>query len=214
MQWQKFVTNVRGNNIDNLTEYYAQQGDKTIFVIPAGGGISESLHGNELNHLTVFIANTAQIPGWYYGKGDEPSYSQKLLVLKELGKWKEVAVEVMPPEPEVVDVENVYHLWEFQYMYSFCANPAPIFEAPPAFELSFEGMQYHVEIKSGGVYIYFKDKENMPWRKKQRLKNHVATPISTGVEFICDAMANVDYGCIVVLPLFDLLDFGLEQPSY
>lgn len=214
MRWQSYVLNMPRNGLNQLNAYFAQHGDKTLCVMRAGGGISESLHNNEVNHLAVTTYKTADFHVGTRGREIEPSYSQKLLVLKELGKWGEVAVEVMPIEFEVVDVENVYHLWEFQYLYSFCVNPAPIFEAPPTFELNFEGMQYHVDIKPGGVYIYFKDKENMPWWKKQRLKNYVTTPVSIGVEFICEAMANVDYGCIVVLPPLELLDFGLEQPLY
>ncbi len=214
MQWQKFVMNMRCNDLAQTTAYFAQQGDKTLCVMPAGGGVCESLDHNEVNHIAILTCKTADFCGYARGPAIEPSYSQKLLVLRELGKWKEVAVEVMPPAPEVVDVENVYHIWEFQYIHSFCANVTPIFEEPPEFELSFEGTRFHFETKQGVTYIYFKDKENMPWIKKQRLKNLVTTPISTGVEFICEAMANVDYGCIVVLPPFELLDFGLEQPQY
>ncbi len=213
MQWHKFVQPGRCNDLKQIVSYHGLKDNQIFAVVDAGGAISEFLHHNEFNHWIV-TSYSAKNPACPRGTEIEPTYSQKFQVLKDLGVWKEVAIEVMPPDFEVVDVENVYHLWEFQYIYSFGEDVRPIFTAPSAFDQTFDGINYHMEMKNGCMYVYFKDKENIPWNKKQALKNYVATPISTGVEFICEPLANADYGCMLIFPLGTFLDFGLEQPSY
>lgn len=213
MQWHKFVQPGRCNGLNQIVSYHGLKDNQIFAVVDAGKGCSEFLNCNDFNHwiLTSYSASDPTCPR---GTEIEPTYSQKLQVIKDLGVWKEVAIEVMPPEHEVVDIENVYHLWEFQYIYSFGVDVRQSFIAPSNFDQVFEGIQYHVERKNGCMYVYFKDKEKMPWGKKQALKNYLATPISTGVEFIHETLANADYGCMIIFPLGTFLDFGLEQPSY
>lgn len=146
------------------------------------------------------------------GKMFEPSYRQKLMVLKEIGVWKEIALEVMPPQRDVVDREDCYHLWEFQYPYSFIFDHRPIYEAPKEFGDEFNGIQYHVKTVGDVRYIYFKpenENEQIGWKKKQNLKNHVIGMDGTAVELILDGMADKHYACMVCLPRGRYLDFGL-----
>lgn len=213
MQWERHMVKHSVNGLESFNMFYTRHNGLLINVLEAGGGVSYSLSQNELNHLVIGMYRN-------YGMGDlnhlavEPTYSQKLRIIQELGRWKEVALEVMPPESEVVDVEEVYHIWEFQYIYSFFINVGPIFTEPSNYENNFAGVDYHLERQNGAIYAYFKDREHMTWRKKQALKNHITIPENTAVEIICEAMESTNHGCMIILPPFECLDFGLIRPTY
>ena len=187
-----------------------------IQALNAGGGQSYVFSRERLCHWVLgFIKYNPNGRMYNINRGDffEPTYQQKLAVLKEVGVWKESALEVMPPEDEVVDRENVYHLWEFQYPYSFIYNIRTIYDEPENFELEYQGIQYHIVTVGVVRYLYFKPKnkeEQVGWRKKQNLKNYVIGFEGTAVEIITDEMSDKAYGCLICFPRNEYLDFGLQ----
>ena len=100
-------------------------------VLNCGGGYSESVSEQFIMHWNIAMFDGQSMV--------EPTYKQKVQILKELGIWKKVALEVMPPEVKVVDRADVYHIWEFEYPYSFMCDITPIYSDPKHFEGAYEG---------------------------------------------------------------------------
>lgn len=202
-----------GFNGESSHDIYEAISDKGYYVqvINAGIGVSDMMHRESLCHwVLAFVKAKRQI--FTRGEFFEPSYQQKLMVLREVGKWKNIALEVMPPEPEVVDREDVYHLWEFEYPYSFIHNYKPILEGPDSFGEEFANIEYHISTVGEIRYLYFRSKNPnsfIGWRKKQNLKNHAIGFNDTAIEIITEEMSDKQYGCLICLPHNQYLDFTL-----
>lgn len=142
----------------------------------------------------------------------EPTYKEKLMVLNEVGIWKKVALEVMPPQREVVDRANVYHLFEFEDLNNFVYNIAPIFQAPKLTRVSEDGkVEYHLSIEHAVQYLYLRDTsgEELTWWKKQKLKNQLIGTHRCAVEIIIKGMESKDYTVLICLPNGRTMDFTL-----
>ncbi len=203
IQWRKFnlSSHVNGEKNYGFFKRGTTKGE-FVTVIYAGKFISEYASSQEICHWVIACTKGKK----FY----EPSYKEKLNIVKEIGKWGNIALEVMPSERKVVDEADIYHIWEFQYPYSFIYNISPIFEKPDVFEEKFENIKYHVEDVKGVQYIYFKSTSLNPigWKKKQQLKNFILGEDAVAVEFILEGMGG-DYACMVALKKGETLDFGL-----
>lgn len=194
-----------------LTEKYAWN------CLDAGApGASEFLHGEKIKHFVIGcekLGISKAIPPKEYMH--EPTYNEKLEILHSIGLWKEVALEVFPPECEVVDVEEVYHIWEFQYPYSFVLNIIP---AKELHELNGEyaNVKYGIYIIDGVEYLYLqaRDGHELRWSEKQKLKNKLIGEERTAVEIIWSEIDGANYTCLICLMQNDYLDFGLVQPAW
>lgn len=205
MLWKKMVLPLGFNGQLNH-DMYMGINSKNIMIqcVDAGGGNSEVLHGQRIEHW-----------GMVMHQGDnryEPTYQEKMMILRDIGIWKNCALEVMPAQVDVVDRENVYHIWEFQYPYSFKYNFFPILQRPQQFECEWGEFLYHLEQVGKVQYLYFKSKNGneFGWKMKQMLKNNVIGYSRTAVEFIIPEMENQDYSALICLPQGEFLDFGLN----
>lgn len=168
-------------------------------VLNCGGGYSESISKQYIVHWEILMIIGENMI--------EATYKQKVQILKELGIWKEVALEVMPRENDVVDRENLYHIWEFQYPYSFMHDIKPIYDEPQMYEGCWRDIDYHVFERFGITYIYFKSLKQITWRQKQNLKNSLMGEHIIAVEIIQEEMLNKGYSCMICFK--EVLDFGL-----
>ena len=208
MQWIKtsIPFNANGRTHQDTFTAYTQEG--MYQAIDAGGGTTTVFCNEELCHWVLGVCTGQNVNGPIL---KEPNYRQKVMVIEEIGKWKTIALEVMPPEMEVIDREDVYHLWEFQYPYSFHYGHRPIMERPDSFDKEIGQVKYHIRNDGRTKYIYLqkKDGKELTWREKQDLKNRILSPFDTAVEIITREMLGCDYTCLVCLPRFEYLDFGL-----
>lgn len=203
--WQRTLS------LDTKVEYGTYVNEYIVLSKVCGDFKCTSVSGEDMRHWEIFKILKDQ---YLYDKsisrkGVEPYYAEKIAILKEIGRWKKVALEVMPDERELVDRENLYHMWEFEHINSFQLDTAPIFNPPKRFREKYEGLHYEVVRQKGVIYIYFQSDDQVPWRKKQAIKNHAVGPHRTGVEIITESMLNVGYGVIIVLPYNLQLSFGL-----
>lgn len=141
----------------------------------------------------------------------EPSYAQKVMCLRELGEWKRIAFEVMPPQNEVVDRADVYHIWEFEHPGSMVYDIAPIYVAPRALECETRQARYHIAQYGLVRYLYFQSKleKELGWKQKQELKNQVFGPMTCAVEIITEEMLAKSYGCMICFPEGRRMDITL-----
>lgn len=214
ISWRRTRIPMEVNGETELDMYYGKLDDiKTAEVLNSGGGNSKSISNQYIIHWVIGICR--QMTGNYEVDRQnlvEPTYKQKVQILKDLGVWKQIALEVMPSEVDVVDRENVYHIWEFEFPYSFMYDITPIYKEPLKYEGLYEGMEYHLFVKGGAMYIYFRPKtalDIITWRKKQSLKNFLLGEDATAVEIVQEEMLNKKYFCMI--GFFDgrILDFGL-----
>lgn len=208
MRWikTKVPFNANGRTHQDTFTAYTQEGKYQA--IDAGGGNAATFCNEEFCHWVIGLCTGRNAKGPIL---KEPSYRQKVKILEEIGKWKNIALEVMPPEIEVIDREDVYHLWEFQYPHSFHYGYRSILEKPYLFDKEIGEVKYHIRTDGRTKYIYLKKKDGteLTWREKQTLKNKILSPIDTAVEIIIPEMLEEDYTCLVCLPRFEFLDFGL-----
>lgn len=194
-----------------LTDQYAWH------CLDAGApGTSEFLHGEKIKHFVIGsekLGISKARPAKEYMH--EPTYNEKLEILHNIGLWKEVALEVFPPKSEVVDVEEVYHIWEFQYPYSFALNIMPAKELK---ELSGEyaNVKYEIYIIDGVEYLFMQslDGYELRWSEKQKMKDELIGEERTAVEIIWSEIDGASYTCLICLKENDYLDFGLIQPVW
>lgn len=215
MRWTKQVLSMKVNKQSLVNTYAGELGSCYVQVLELEGGFSNSFYGNEVRHYIVGKWKKMQPLIFAKPIMEEPDYALKLQIIRDLGKWHENALEVMPPESQVVDVEDVYHLWEFKYLNSFMVDVNPMFRwSNGIFDNTYGEVRYHIEAIHGVRYVFFANRDHVSWKQKQKLKNRVSTEESTAVEIICEGMANANYGCLIILPSFSGLDFGLERPTY
>lgn len=151
---------------------------------------------------------------------EEPSYKEKHDVLKRLGKWKSIALEVYPSESNLIDSANLYHLWEFENERVLPFSINEIFEKPE-FENSicFKNTNIRYSEKSGYIgsspirYLYLKSEEgkNLTWYQKWRAKNEIYSSNVLAVEIISNKTIKNDYSCLICLPYNFKLGFGLRD---
>lgn len=120
----------------------------------------------------------------------EPDSFIKLKVLKELGMWKKLALEVYPQESKKTE-RFCCGMWEVK-------NPENIEEIAeiPMFSKLEETAK--VISSTGNVKFLFTTLEK--WEDKQQLKNKLFSEESMAVELICDTFANKGYSCLIVFP--------------
>ena len=209
VNWKKETVRFASNGKLTHDVYWAssEQGFN-VECLDCGDGISGVLSNQELVHWGLAFSKVGSKEPQLF----EPDYHQKLMVIKEIGRWKQCALEVMPPECEVVDRQDVYHLWEFEYPYSFIYSIRPIYDIPETFELECDGVKYHIAQVGKVRYLYLElDKgRKLGWRHKQNLKNMIFGSWSTAVEVIIDDMEDKPYVCLICLPHNEFLDFGLN----
>ena len=214
MMWKELRVPIQVNEENELKMYCGQLDAKTAQVLNAGGGNSESFCNQYIVHWVIGIFR--QMTGNYEVDRKnlvEPTYKEKIQILKELGNWKQIALEVMPAETELVDREDVYHIWEFEYPYSFMYDISPIYEEPAVFEAVYEGIEYHLYTKGGAMYIYFRPQTALnviSWRSKQNLKNFLLGREGNAIEIIHEEMLNKKYCGMIGFLDGRTLDFGLS----
>ena len=100
---------------------------------------------------------------------------------------------------------------ELKHLYLFHYGHRPIVERPDSFDKEIEQVKYHIRNDGKTKYIYLKKKDGkeLTWREKQDFKNRILSPFDTAVEIITHEMLGCDYTCLVCLPRFEYLDFGL-----
>ena len=208
MQWIKTTVPFDANGRTHQDSYTAYTQKELYQVVYAGSGKSSVFCNEELHHWIIGLCIGKDLSGPILV---EPTYRQKVMILEEIGVCKKIALEVMPPEMEVVDRENVYHMWEFEFPYSFHYGYAPILDVPEEFENEIDDVTYHIKSNGFSRYLYLKsnDGKELTWRKKQNLKNKILSPMDTAVEIITREMLEKDYTCLVCLPEFEYLDFKL-----
>lgn len=176
-----------------------------IHVVKANHGMSSVLRNQAFFHWIVAFGKLGSFR--YF----EPSYAQKVLCLRELGEWKRIAFEVMPPQNEVVDRADVYHIWEFEHPNSIKYDIAPIYMTPRVFERETCEAKYHIAQYGSTRYLYFqsKNEKELGWKQKQQLKNAVFGPMTCAVEIITEEMLGKPYGCMICFPPRHRLDFTI-----
>ena len=130
----------------------------------------------------------------------EPDYAIKLMVLKELGFWKQLAIEIYPQESKRHGTHS-WWMWELK-------NPESIegiTEVPMFAKL--EGTA-KVFSSTGEVKFLFTELEK--WEEKQQLKNKMFSEESVAIELICDTFANKGYSCLIVFPDGDKIKLPLN----
>ena len=214
LKGREFVLWIEMPALDNTKMLSTIIGEHAIGVSNFGDFKCSSISGEEMRHWQISKYKKSDVM-WdndLRRKGFEPFYEEKLQILHEIGRWKNVALEVFPTSKELVDRVDVYHMWEFEHADSFLVDTKPIYIYPKRFTRKFKDTHYEAieHYRNGAVYIYFQSDDKMPWREKQALKDHVVGPDREGVEIITEAMLGVGYGVIIVLPRDRQLSFTLE----
>lgn len=190
--------------------YVTITGESTIRARNDGDFTSKIVFGQEMRHWQLLkFPLSAVMKNDMDHEGLEPTYSEEVELLKEFGRWKEIALEIMPQESKLVDRINMYHLWEFQSPKMLAVNIQPIFNPPNCLDQLFEDICYKTVRQGETTYVYFHSGKELPWRKKQKLKNYIAGKEGTGIEIITTRMLGVGYGAMIILPYYLQLDFGL-----
>jgi len=151
--------------------------------------------------------------------GEEPNFLEKLDALKNVGKWKQIGLEVFPTTEKLVDRANLYHVWELQSKEIFPFELEPIYILPESFEIiEVNGIliQYALKVNKtqyGPIaYLYLKkiDGTELIWRQKQFIKNELFGENLTAVEVISEESKQLTYSCLICLPIGYKLDFTLS----
>lgn len=203
MQW------IRKSIPNSSCVYSAFTREHLYMVTSIADFTSRITKGNRIKHWKILKVPVSEVVcgGNDPAVGLEPCYAEKIQILKELGIWKEIALEVMPQESRLVDEANLYHMWEFQSPTQFFIRLEPILTPPQCFDRQYEGIFYKEVIQNSVMYVYFHSNKELMWREKQKLKNHIAGREGTAVEIITERMQNRGYGVMIILPY--PLDFGL-----
>lgn len=147
---------------------------------------------------------------------EDPTYEQKTWSLSCLGKWKKIALEVIPITSQLVDEANLYHLWEVEdeKVLPFSLSYIPRIPENLHKEVTAENYAVDYEIKSEEnirfLYLRSKDGKELKWRQKFDIKNKIVGPQVTAVEVISEDFLNLDYTCLVCFPKNFSFDFGLH----
>lgn len=143
--------------------------------------------GNPVSHLIISEKNIFDLSSL------EPYYNRKVEILRETGKWGQIALEVFPAQKDVVDREDVYHMWEFEFPYSCkffpVANEANRLNLGPGLHNFCDGNRIIVT-------------NAQRWKEKQDLKNRLLGKQSTAIEFITDHFIDAK-SIIVEIPFID-----------
>lgn len=152
----------------------------------------------------------------------EPDYGEKLSILKKLGKWNRVGLEIFPSIKNVVDDSNLYHIWEIESMRKFPFPTYLAFTVPNSTEyqtVSVGKIQGKYVIRTlkndmGTItYLYLKSTgKEFSWSEKQALKDKIVGENITAVELICDYIISgvARETCLICLPAQYELKFGLH----
>lgn len=177
---------------------------------------SRAVQGSELIHWGMVIAFSNQInqTGKFFR---EPTYREKLVILRQIGYWKNCAVEVMPRKCEIVDKIDAYHMYEFPSPTQFEFNYHPIFQAPQKYDTMQmdDGLfEYFLRGEDGGLqYLYLRKKngKELRWWDKQNLKDKIVGAHRCAVEMIIGGMESREYTALIVLPAGRTMDFMLTS---
>lgn len=177
---------------------------------------SRAVKGSELIHWGMVIAFSNQInqTGKFFR---EPIYREKLAILRQIGYWKNCAVEVMPRKCEIVDKVDAYHMYEFPSTTQFEFNYHPIFQAPQKYDTMQmdDGLfEYFLRGEDGGLqYLYLRKKngKELRWWDKQNLKDEIVGAHRCAVEMIIGGMESREYTALIVLPAGRTMDFMLTS---
>lgn len=203
MQW------IEKHMPDSTSVYSAFTREHLYMVTSIGSLRSRILAGNTIKHWKIYkVAMPDVVKGEKNPEGIEPCYAEKVQILKELGIWKQIAMEVMPQESRLVDEANMYHMWEFQSENQLFVDLHPILTPQQCLDEQFGDIYYKVVKQNYAMYVYFYSSKELPWREKQRLKNHIVGKEGTAVEIITEKMLNVGYGAMIILPC--PLDFSIR----
>ena len=149
------------------------------------------------------------------------SYSERVWILKEFGKSKNLALEVYPRQERLVDEVNVYHLWEIEnadvlpFSVQECLS-APNFTDTVVIE---DGTVVEYGVKTGIIknqtfkYLFLRNANGteLGWKQKQQAKEEIYSWVVTAVEVIQEAAISLEYSCLICLPSLYELDFGIHK---
>lgn len=176
----------------------------------------------EMQHLIVKMVdtqNSLKNPLSVFFLLNEPTYKDKVWILKSRGRWKKMSLEVFPIEDNLVDMANLFHLWEVK---SEDALPFSIEEIGNRSELDCsislkdcniiygEKTAYLNQAPIKYLYLKREDGKELTWYQKYYAKNEIYSSEVLAVEVISDRFAVKDYSCLVCLPYNFKLGFGIH----
>ncbi len=150
---------------------------------------------------------------------EDPTYAERLEALKVCGRWKKTAVEVFPAQRNMIDGGNLYHIWEVQdeKCFPFDISMIYVLEKGNEESVTIDGMEVIYSKKvvktpyGPECYLYLYSEKELKWNQKQRLKNVIIDEEITAVEVITDGSRNINYSCLICLPIMFKLDFGIHK---
>lgn len=156
---------------------------------------------------------------------EDPSYYDRVSIIRELGKWKKLAVEVFPREKDLVDRANLYHLWEIEDRNQLPFDidlikdfhdlkPSRYFSPFIGFDKAFD-VNYSVALHTfkAGQFAYLFvtpiDGVELKWKQKYEIKNGIFGKNVMAVEVISEELGSLPYTCLVCYPWNYEIDFSL-----
>ena len=176
-----------------------------------------------MRHLLIKVLNLKKfaLQGTFAIRNSEdPTYEQKAWVLSTLGKWKKIALEVFPKTSELIYAANLYHIWEIESEEKLPFDLTPITQLPETLSEKLITKSYSVDYELQGrrtpygnvgyLYLRSKDGTELKWKEKQEIKNEIIGEDLIAVEVISEKFSNLNYTCLLCLPIDYNLDFGLH----